>query len=297
MPAATERGLASPASGCRRNRRGITLTEVLVAMVVLALFLAALAPMLSASALLRRQQELIAEATGLAQLEIEEIRRTWATLDSRSGLDTPQNVGGLVPVAMRDRVIPLPQPCQLSATTDPGCSQDPPVVPALPRLPPSESYPFPADGFEATGSDPGNADGPDDLYLFDPSGVPPDTAKAANFAMAGLRGPATYLVQVFWGYAPNSSTPARSSEDPKWYRNEIVRVVVRVYLAGGDGGLPRDSEGQPTRLTRAVRPVIGAKSRGLTDNSATANDPNAPPGFSPLAPLVVLTTDIPRVYQ
>lgn len=66
-----------------RTGSGFTLVEVLVATVLLALFLAALAPMLSAAALLRRQQELIAEATNLAQLEIEEIRRSWSALENR----------------------------------------------------------------------------------------------------------------------------------------------------------------------------------------------------------------------
>lgn len=266
-------------------------------MVVLALFLASLAPMLSASALLRRQQELIAEATDLAQLEIEEIRRTWGALDARSGLEASQSLGGLTPINMRDRIVPLPQPCILSAATTPTCTQDPPVAPELPRLPPSDSYPFAADGFEAVSTNP-SGEGPDDLYLYDPNQITPATSKAAGFTMAGLRGPATYYVQVFWGYAPGSSTPAQALDNSKWYRDEIVRVVVRLYLADSEGTLPEDSEGQPTRLTRAVRPVLNAsRTRDLADNSAKTNDPNAASGFTPLAPLVVLTTDIPRTYQ
>ncbi len=278
-----------------RNRRGLSLVEVLVAVVILALFMAALAPMLSASALLRRQQELIAEATNLAQLEIEEVRRTWSLID-RQGLGTSQNLGGLVPVNMRDRVIPLPRACVLSEVNFPGCTQDPPRVPDPLRLPASAGYPFASDSFEVTSPDP-QSTGPADLYLYDPSREPPTTARAASFTMRGLRGPTTYRLQVFWGYAPGSATPMQAASNPRWYQSEVVRVVVRIYLAEKDGELPRDSAGQPTRLTQAARPVVSSRAENLTDKSAAANDPALPPAFSPLAPLVVLSADIARAYQ
>ncbi|AGY57105.1 type IV pilus modification PilV family protein [Gloeobacter kilaueensis] len=279
----------------RRNRRGFTLTEVLVAMVVLALFLAGLAPMLSASALLRRQQELIAEATNLGQIEIEEIRRSWSVIENR-GLGSSQNQGGLVPTNMRDRLIPLPRPCVLSEVNYEGCSQDPPVPPGSLPLSASSVYPFASDSFEVVSPAPGG-EGPDDLYLYDASLEPPDSERSASFTMSGARGTQTYRVQVFWGYAPGSATPAQALEDPEWYRREVVRVVVRLYLAGKDGELPRDNSGRITRLTRPVKPLISTRVEGLTDKSEAANDPNAPSAFSPLAPLVVLSADIARSYQ
>jgi hypothetical protein len=139
--------------------------------------------------------------------------------------------------------------------------------------------------------------GRDDLYLYDPNQEPPTSPKIANFTMAGVRGPTTYHVQVFWGYAPGSATPERALQEPRWYEREIVRVVVRVYLAGKDGDLPIDSAGNPTRLTRPVRAILNGRAEELTDNSVERNNPEAPSGFSPLAPLVVLTTDVPRSYQ
>lgn len=280
----------------RRNQQGFSLIEVLVATVILALLLAGLAPMLSASALLRRQQELIAEATNLAQFEIEEVRRSWSAL-FRSGLDATQSIGGLTPVNMRDRIIPMPRPCELTAVNYTGCTQDPPFAPELPRLTPSPLWPFGGEGsFEVVSPDPSGS-GVDDLYLYDPNFEPPTSSKIANFSMSGVRGPTTYHVQVFWGYAPGSSVPKDPYGNPKWFRNEVARVVVRIYLAGDDGGLPVDDEGNPTRLTRPVRPVVSSRAENLLDNRASSNDPDAQLAFSRLAPLVVLTSDIPRVYQ
>lgn len=283
-------------SATKRTRHGITLVEVLVAMVILALFMVTLAPMLSASVLLRRQQELIAESTNLAQLEVEEVRRSWAILDAQGGTTASQNLGGLTPLYMRERAIPLPQPCKLSATEDPSCQQDPPVPPPLPSLPASSTYPYDSAGYEVTSPDPSGS-GIDDLYLYDPNLEPPASEKIAHFTMRGVRGSQTYYTQVFWGYAPGSLTPAQASTNPRWYEKEVVRVVVRIYLAGPKGTLPVDTEGNPTRLTRASRVLINGQVRDLSDNSSKANDPTAPPVFSPLAPLVVLTADIPRRYQ
>ncbi|MBW4698020.1 MAG: prepilin-type N-terminal cleavage/methylation domain-containing protein [Aphanocapsa lilacina HA4352-LM1] len=277
------------------GQQGFTLVEVLVATVLLALFLAALAPMLSAAALLRRQQELIAEATNLAQLEIEEIRRSWSALENR-GLGSRQNVGGLVPTAMRDRLVPLPRPCVLSEVEYEGCKYPEPVPPGPLPLTASQNYPFDSDGYEVTSPDP-SGEGADDLYLYDINREPPDSPRSAGFTMAGVRGPRTYRLQVFWGYAPGSATPAVALDDPQWYRQEVVRVVVRLYLAGKDGDLPVDGDGNPTRLTRAVQPLITARSEEVADTRSAANDPEAPPVFSPLAPLAVLSADIARSYQ
>jgi Tfp pilus assembly protein PilV len=61
----------------RRSARGLSLVEVLVSVVMLAVILIGLAPALTATVLVRRQSDSIAQASALAQQQMEAIREAW----------------------------------------------------------------------------------------------------------------------------------------------------------------------------------------------------------------------------
>ena len=63
----------------QRSAGGLTLVEVLISIVLLAVFLIGLTPALTATAILQRQNDQVAAATNLAQQQIEAVREAWQT--------------------------------------------------------------------------------------------------------------------------------------------------------------------------------------------------------------------------
>jgi len=68
-----------------RPKAGATLIEALVAVVVFSIFMVSLLPLVVGTALVRRQQADISEATALAQTQLEDIRRFWSVTRFTSG--------------------------------------------------------------------------------------------------------------------------------------------------------------------------------------------------------------------
>ncbi len=68
-----------------RSGQGLTLVEVLVAVLMLAVFLVGLAPALTATAVLRRQGDEISLANDLAKQHLENLRAEWQGLSTAPG--------------------------------------------------------------------------------------------------------------------------------------------------------------------------------------------------------------------
>jgi len=87
----------------RRSARGLSLVEVLVSVVMLAVILIGLAPALTATVLVRRQSDSIAQASALAQQQMEAIREAWQRNNYHVGANdytanTLQGInGGILP--------------------------------------------------------------------------------------------------------------------------------------------------------------------------------------------------------
>ncbi len=83
----------------KRGVQGLTLVEILVAIVVFSIFAVGLLPLATGASLLRQQQQLIAEATDLAQIQLEESRRYWSQLNPGSAVNRAVNyTPGLLPL-------------------------------------------------------------------------------------------------------------------------------------------------------------------------------------------------------
>jgi type II secretory pathway pseudopilin PulG len=89
----------------KRNTRGVTLIESVVAVVVLGLILIGLLPLTVGTVLLRQQQQAIAEATSIAQVQLEETRRYWNIQNIATGL--PHSGGQPFPVNYESQTFPL----------------------------------------------------------------------------------------------------------------------------------------------------------------------------------------------
>jgi type II secretory pathway pseudopilin PulG len=243
----------------RRNATGLTLVEVLVAIVVFALFAIGLLPLATGASLLRQQQQLIAEATNLAQIQLEETRRYWSqvTLSPPSAVNyTP----GLLPVfgeTLSD--------CSLKVTaTQPravaaGATLTDPTGIAV-NAAGIVNYALRANLSTAT------------TNTSTASCVYKDSDDAVNISQ-----PVRYIAQLFWGDLTTETSP-----------NTTRRVVVRIYRAVGDG---RTCSGGGCTPACATTPATclpaGATLQPaqpvFTGNASALND---------TAPLVVLTADI-----
>jgi type II secretory pathway pseudopilin PulG len=81
-----------------RNRRGLSLVESLVSVVIGGMSIAALAFPLTAGALLQRQEKILDEARNLARLQMESIRSHWSTSQNWLDADGPNPNDVLIPL-------------------------------------------------------------------------------------------------------------------------------------------------------------------------------------------------------
>ncbi len=243
----------------RRGATGLTLVEVLVAIVVFALFAIGLLPLATGASLLRQQQQLIAEATDLAQIQLEETRRYWSQIT----LSPPAAVNytpGLLPVfgeTLSDCSLKVTatQPRAVatgSTLTDPAgvASNATGIV----------NYALRANLSTAT-TDTSTA-----------SCVYKDSDDAVNKSQ-----PVRFIAQLFWGDRDLTASP-----------NTTRRVVVRIYRAVGAGRTCTGAGCTPTCATTPANclptgATLQAAQPVFTGNASALND---------RAPLVVLTADI-----
>ncbi|HEY5137989.1 MAG TPA: type II secretion system protein [Methylococcales bacterium] len=240
-----------------RGAIGLTLVEVLVAIVVFALFAIGLLPLATGASLLRQQQQLIAEATDLAQIQLEETRRYW----SQVTLSPPAAVNytpGLLPVfgeTLSD--------CTLKVTT------------TQPRAV--------AEG--STLTDPAgvavNAAGIVNYALRANLSTATNTAASCVYKdsddAVNKSQPVRFIAQLFWGESDLGDTP-----------NTSRRVVVRIYRAVGAG---RTCTGTGCTPACATTPA-SCLPPGATLQPAQPVFTGNASALSDTAPLVVLTADI-----
>jgi prepilin-type N-terminal cleavage/methylation domain-containing protein len=243
----------------RRGRRGLTLIEVLVAIVIFTLFALGLLPLATGATLLRKQQQLIAEATDLAQIQLEETRRYWAPYIGATTTPAVNYTPGLLPVFGETLAN-----CNLKVTTLQ------PKVLAGTLLSDPESVAANAGGIVN--------------YAIRENLVTDrtDTSTAScvyrdSDATTNKSKQVRYIAQLFWGDLTTEAPP-----------NSARRVVVRIYRATGAGATCSGTGCVPVCVTTpanclppgaTLRPALPV----FTGNGSAVDG---------RAPLVVLTADI-----
>ena len=241
----------------RRAAAGLTLVEVLVAIVIFAIFALGLLPLETGASLLRKQQQLIAEATNLAQIQLEETRRYWAPFEGATVTPAVNYTPGLLPLfgeTLND--------CSLKVT-----ATQPKVLSGA-LLTDPENVAVNAAGIVN--------------YAIREDLVTTTTAtnscvyKDSNAAVNQSK-PVRYIAQLFWGNL--------TADDPP---NSTRRVVVRIYRALGAGtactgaGCTPICANTPANCLPTGATLQPALPVFTGDGSAVSNK----------APLVVLTADV-----
>lgn len=240
-----------------RGIAGLTLVEVLVAIVVFAIFALGLLPLATGASLLRKQQQFIAEATNLAQIQLEETRRYWAPFEGATATPAVNYSPGLLPVfgeTMND--------CSLKVTATQ------PKVLAGALLTDPDSVAVNTAGIVN--------------YAIRENLTTTTTAtnscvyKDSNAAVNQSE-PVRYIAQLFWGNLTADAPP-----------NSVRRVVVRIYRAIGAGKTCTGAGCTPTCATTpadclptgaTLQPALPV----FTGDGSVVNY---------TAPLVVLTADV-----
>jgi type II secretory pathway pseudopilin PulG len=244
----------------RRSATGLTLVEVLVAIVVFALFAIGLLPLATGASLLRQQQQLIAEATDLAQIQLEETRRYWSQVAPSTATPAVNYTPGLLPVfgeTLSDCSLKVtatqPRAVAVGSTlTDPAGV----AVGAAGIV----NYALRANLSTAT------------TNTAAASCVYKDSNDAVNRSQ-----PVRYIAQLFWGDRDLSVSP-----------NTTRRVVVRIYRAVGNGRTCTVAGCTPTCATTPANCLPP----GATLQPAQPVFTGDASALSDTAPLVVLTADI-----
>jgi prepilin-type N-terminal cleavage/methylation domain-containing protein len=197
----------------KRGVRGLTLVEILVAIVVFSIFAVGLLPLATGASLLRQQQQLIAEATDLAQIQLEETRRYWSQLNPSTAVKAVNYTPGLLPLfgeidkddCSLKRTGTQPQEVTQALLTNPS------------NVPVNDAgivnYAVQENLAVATI----NAGGVSCIYR--------DSEAAVNKSK-----PVRFIAQLFWGDQDNDGNGVA---DPS--PNSSRRIVVRIYRAIGTG--------------------------------------------------------------
>jgi type II secretory pathway pseudopilin PulG len=244
----------------RRGTTGLTLVEVLVAIVVFALFAIGLLPLATGASLLRQQQQLIGEATDLAQIQREETRRYWSQVAPATATPAVNYTPGLLPVFGETL-----STCALKVTaTQPravaaGSTLTDPAGVAV-NAAGIVNYALRANLSTAT------------TNTSTASCIYKDSNDAVNRSQ-----PVRYIAQLFWGNLTTDVSP-----------NTTRRVVVRIYRAVGAGKTCTVASCTPTCATTPANclppgATLETAQPVFTGNASALDD---------RAPLVVLTADI-----
>jgi prepilin-type N-terminal cleavage/methylation domain-containing protein len=243
----------------RRGRRGLTLIEVLVAIVIFTLFALGLLPLATGATLLRKQQQLIAEATNLAQIQLEETRRYWAPYVGATITPAVNYTPGLLPIFGETLAN-----CNLKVTALK------PNVLAGTLLSDPESVATNAGGIvnyairENLVTDRTDTSTASCVYR--------DSDAAVNKSKQ-----VRYIAQLFWGDLTTEAPP-----------NSARRVVVRIYRATGAGTSCSGAGCVPT----CVATPVNCLPPGATLRPALPVFTGDSSAIDSRAPLVVLTADI-----
>jgi prepilin-type N-terminal cleavage/methylation domain-containing protein len=240
-----------------RGTAGLTLVEVLVAIVVFAIFALGLLPLATGASLLRKQQQFIAEATNLAQIQLEETRRYWAPFEGTTATPAVNYTPGLMPVfgeTMND--------CSLKITATQ------PKVLAGALLTDPENVAVNAAGIVN--------------YAIRENLTTTTTATNScvykdSDAAANRSEPVRYIAQLFWGNLTADASP-----------NSARRVVVRIYRAIGAGKTCTGAGCTPACATTPADclPTGATRQPALPVFTGDGSVVNY------TAPLVVLTADV-----
>jgi type II secretory pathway pseudopilin PulG len=244
----------------QRGAIGLTLVEVLVAIVVFAIFAIGLLPLATGASLLRQQQQLIAEATDLAQIQIEETRRYWSQVAPTTATPAVNYTPGLLPVfgetlSNCNLKVTATQPRAVavgSTLTDPAGV----AVNAMGIV----NYAIRANLSTAT------------TNTATASCVYKNSDDDVNKSQ-----PVRYIAQLFWGDLTTETSP-----------NTTRRVVVRIYRAVGAGRTCTTASCTPTCATTPATCLPA----GATLQPAQPVFTGSASALNDTAPLVVLTADI-----
>ena len=250
----------------KRGVHGLTMVEILVAIVVFSIFAVGLLPLATGASLLRQQQQLIAEATDLAQIQLEETRRYWSQLNASAAVKAVNYSPGLLPLfGETDKddcslKVTSARPKQVTKTllTNPG---DVPVNDAG-----IINYAVQENLAVATI----NAGGVSCIYR--------DSEDPVNKSK-----PVRFIAQLFWGDQDNDGNGVADLTP-----NSSRRVVVRIYRAVGAGTTCTAANCVPA----CVAAPANCLPPGATTQTALPVFTGDASALDNRAALVVLTADI-----
>jgi type II secretory pathway pseudopilin PulG len=237
-----------------RNRRALTLVEVLVSIMIAGTILGALSAPMAVGVINRRQGQNLTLATNAAQAEIESIRGSWAN-SAISAADSKRTQGQVDYDSNNINVA-------WSTTNEPGCVPNPGAT--LNSVYPSSST--------LTANDTTNA------LLSDPAQIAPNSAAipaAVDNLPIDVNGD---CIQDYWGQIILGRPPSGSGATTALAYTK--RVVVRIFRVQTD----------PDGTTMNFTPVNPGKPQLYL--TGKANQQNGISSWN--LPLAVLIVDIPR---
>jgi type II secretory pathway pseudopilin PulG len=252
----------------QRKKSGLTLVEVLASVTVAAAILAALSAPMAVGIINRRQGQDVTQATNLAQMEIESIRRNWQTATLIAG------VNGQAPTITQGQQNYDNNVVSLAWNqAAPGC-----VVNTLPAAT-SVTATITSDTTDTSTGTPIQV-------LNNPSNIPPNsgsiTAGLSNVPIDANND----CVQDYWGQVIVSNIASANPTSGGTYTAGMKRVVVRIFRRQS---VISALNYVPVNARVSLYNSSGIQQSALTTSTGTAVNVS----FLDL-PIVVLVADIAR---
>jgi type II secretory pathway pseudopilin PulG len=255
----------------KRNQGGLTLVEVLASVTVAAAILAALSAPMAVGIINRRQGQDVTQATNLAQMEIESIRRNWQTAELIPGVSgqPPSMTKGqqnydnnVVSVAWNQAAV--------------GCVPGSPIT-VIPEVTADITY----DAIDTT-----TTPGTPIKVLNNPSNISPNSG-SITAGLNNVRIDANNdCAQDYWGQVVVSNIASANPTSGATYTAGMKRIVVRIFRKQS---VLASLDYIPVNTRTSLYNASGIQKTALT------NAAGAPVDVSFLdLPVVVLVADIAR---
>jgi type II secretory pathway pseudopilin PulG len=254
----------------KRNQSGLTLVEVLASVTVAAAILAALSAPMAVGIINRRQGQDVTQATNLAQMEIESIRRNWQSAALIPG------VGGLAPTMTKGQQNYDNNVVSVAWNQAPTAGCIPGPITVIPEVTANITY----DAIDTT-----TTPGTSIKVLNNPSNIPPNSS-SITVGLNNVRIDANNdCTQDYWGQVLVSNI-ASANPTSGTYTAGMKRVVVRIFRKQS---VLANLDYVPVNTRTSLYNASGIQKTPLTTAAGAATDVS----FLDL-PVVVLVADIAR---
>jgi type II secretory pathway pseudopilin PulG len=306
----------------KRSAPGYILLESLVAVIVLSIFLIGLVPVITGATIIRKQQQYLVEASGLAQLQLEETRRYWSLLSTTGtvcdpsaatpaistvpypvNFSPPNPLTGACAAAYNEVAVPLfgetdstcttitNQSASRSGITSMGTSGSPKLGSVGALTDPTAIAVTNANVVtyairKSIQVDPAGTGGCSYKDQLDTNSI-----TTVNGAIVNNTQPIRYVAQIFYGTAPTSTNTSAACQASSVSGSLCIRrVAVRIYQA--NNGNVNCAFTTPLNCipTTPAGAYVTQPGRPTTNNTTRAT--NADVIYPFYQPLIVLTTDI-----